>query len=453
MSAVFDIIENLLSLFDDMADESKEDTKESIDTICGDIIYPSSTLANRILQYKDDEEKLDEKSEGTKQPLLKSMEHDVPCKLCFINESNKKIYLYWIQYNGEIRSPPAIIKSNNKHKCNSYITHPFILSLSENSKDFKDIIAVYIPQNITYSQHNITINKSATKIKSEPGKIDEAKERKIWTIHSYEKSIINGFIIYFEIGLIDKYPALMHVLNTDLNKINGVVPSAALKILQSTPIWLNDSYLYYDYPKQTKEGKKYLIDIYKPPESMCFHPDPNWLKDHGNITNKAEGIEIYRAKDWIKERGYMPMVLLHEMGHAYHWYLDFNRSDVLNAYNFIKNSKDKLYREIPFILGGKRDAYALTNQMEYFSELTESYFGLNDFYPFNKQELRQYDKMGFKVMETVWFFDDKTIFIEHQKALKNRRADNDEKREEKNNDNKRDKIGSLEIDTSRIVSV
>merc|ERR1712087_762379 len=102
------------------------------------------------------------------------------------------------------------------------------------------------------------------------------------------------------------------------------------------------------------------------------------------------------------ERGYMPMVLLHELGHAYHWYLDFERADVRGAFEAAKGSEEGLYLAVPFVLGGTRDAYALTNQMEYFSELTESLFGLNDFFPFDKQELREYDPQGFGVVNMVW---------------------------------------------------
>jgi nucleoid-associated protein YejK len=47
-------------------------------------------------------------------------------------------------------------------------------------------------------------------------------------------------------------------------------------------------------------------------------------------------------------------------------------------------------------------AYALQNEKEYFAELTEAYLGKNDFYPFQRQELLNYDKNGYKVLEKVW---------------------------------------------------
>ena len=47
-------------------------------------------------------------------------------------------------------------------------------------------------------------------------------------------------------------------------------------------------------------------------------------------------------------------------------------------------------------------AYAATNQEEYFAELTEAYFGHNDWFPHNREELRKYDPRGFKMIEEVW---------------------------------------------------
>ena len=63
------------------------------------------------------------------------------------------------------------------------------------------------------------------------------------------------------------------------------------------------------------------------------------------------------------------------------------------------------------------------------------------------------DMIELKIINPGSELHDKTIFIEHQKALKNRRTGDDEQEKEKSNDDKRDKVGVLEVDTSRIVSV
>jgi hypothetical protein len=46
--------------------------------------------------------------------------------------------------------------------------------------------------------------------------------------------------------------------------------------------------------------------------------------------------------------------------------------------------------------------YALTDQKEFFAEMSESYFGMNDFFPFNREELQKAEPELFKLMEDVW---------------------------------------------------
>jgi hypothetical protein len=40
--------------------------------------------------------------------------------------------------------------------------------------------------------------------------------------------------------------------------------------------------------------------------------------------------------------------------------------------------------------------------MEYFSEICEAYWGENDYFPFNYEDLKAYDPQGFALMEKVW---------------------------------------------------
>jgi hypothetical protein len=49
-----------------------------------------------------------------------------------------------------------------------------------------------------------------------------------------------------------------------------------------------------------------------------------------------------------------------------------------------------------------RRHYALSNDREYFAELTESYFGKNDFEPFTRDELRAFDPDGYAMIEQLW---------------------------------------------------
>ena len=94
-------------------------------------------------------------------------------------------------------------------------------------------------------------------------------------------------------------------------------------------------------------------------------------------------------------------MVLHEMAHAYHHLVlgdDFKAIEA--AYRHAVDAK--LYESVPYCGGGKQKAYALTNSKEYFAELSEAYFGRNDFYPFVRSDLKKHDPQGYQLMEQVW---------------------------------------------------
>ena len=52
---------------------------------------------------------------------------------------------------------------------------------------------------------------------------------------------------------------------------------------------------------------------------------------------------------------------------------------------------------------GKLLAVSLIDAWQpYFAELSEAYFGTNDFYPFVRAELKEHDPRGYALMEKAW---------------------------------------------------
>ena len=100
----------------------------------------------------------------------------------------------------------------------------------------------------------------------------------------------------------------------------------------------------------------------------------------------------------------MPYLLLHELAHAYHdKVLSFKNEAIKAAYEKAKASGT--YDEVERFNGNdivKDEAYAMTTPQEYFAELTEAYFGKNNFYPFNRNELKEHDPEGYAVIEKAW---------------------------------------------------
>lgn len=121
-----------------------------------------------------------------------------------------------------------------------------------------------------------------------------------------------------------------------------------------------------------------------------YHPSAEWLKSHGLTPDKAKSVEIENASKCIGSSVDQPSMVLHELAHAYHdRVLGFDDSGILAAYrNAVEGHRHDLVRH----KSGKLErADALANAQEYFAEGTEAYFRRNDFFPFNRAELKHHD--------------------------------------------------------------
>jgi hypothetical protein len=127
------------------------------------------------------------------------------------------------------------------------------------------------------------------------------------------------------------------------------------------------------------------------------------LKAHGYSTDLAKCVHIPRAADLPVKRNIneQPWVILHELAHAYHdQVLGFDEPRIKEAYEKYKKSGRG---EKTLLFDGRRVRhYALTNQMEFFAQMTEAYFGVNDFFPFNRAELKESEPEIHDLLRRVW---------------------------------------------------
>ncbi|MEE2947310.1 MAG: metallopeptidase [Verrucomicrobiota bacterium] len=174
-------------------------------------------------------------------------------------------------------------------------------------------------------------------------------------------------------------------LSNHLQRIKYILPEAKVQALQKLPIWL-------DYH-------------YEPLGSMQYHPGATWLRANRHDPRLVKHVHIPRAKallnrgQWAKH----PYVILHELAHAYHDQVlegGFKNKAILNAYDEIK--KNGSYEKVLLYTGRTVKHYALTTPMEYFAESTESYLGVNDFYPFVRAELKKHDPQMFELQKKTW---------------------------------------------------
>jgi hypothetical protein len=52
--------------------------------------------------------------------------------------------------------------------------------------------------------------------------------------------------------------------------------------------------------------------------------------------------------------------------------------------------------------GAKVRHYAMTNHKEFFAEMSEAYFGTNDFFPFVHGELKESEPETFTMLREIW---------------------------------------------------
>jgi hypothetical protein len=137
--------------------------------------------------------------------------------------------------------------------------------------------------------------------------------------------------------------------------------------------------------------------------AMQYHPSAGWLKAHGYATNLAKCVHLPEAADLLTTRNIneQPWVVLHELAHAYHdQVLDFDEPRIRQASQRFKESG---HGDAALLYNGKRVRhYGLTDPKEFFAEMTEAYFGLNDFFPFNRAELMTAEPEIFDLMKTIW---------------------------------------------------
>lgn len=202
---------------------------------------------------------------------------------------------------------------------------------------------------------------------------------------NYQETNIVGFRVLVSSRMID-HPSELQLAFEELGRqrtaIALSVEPPVLEFLQTIPIWL-------EWAAKTNGAAEY-------------HPSREWLIENGYNPEKAGCIEINNAANFVRwSKKDQPSMLLHELAHAFHdQVLGWKDADVKNAFRQARESGR--YEKVAYVNGGKTRSYALTNEKEYFAELTEAYFGRNDFYPFIRSELEAFDAAGFSVIAKKW---------------------------------------------------
>ena len=178
----------------------------------------------------------------------------------------------------------------------------------------------------------------------------------------------------------------LDLLRAQLAEIVRVVPKPAVAELQKVDLWISPEY----------------AGIVPRAE---YHPNVRWLVANERDPVMAQGVEFTNVRIFEAETRRMPNFALHELAHSYHdRVLGFNDPRIAAAYAKAKASGkyDRVKRRDSEGRERFDRAYALSNDREYFAECTEAYFSTNDFYPFNRAELKEADPDMCALLETLW---------------------------------------------------
>ena len=201
-----------------------------------------------------------------------------------------------------------------------------------------------------------------------------------------------GWTVYVEKQLIDEQAPLAQEalvrLESELAWVVKKLPPLTLGDLRRVNLFL----LYG--PRARGGGRASGLEYF----NMRAVTHRSWLD-----SRMGRSIVIYDAENWVGISDlWARKALLHELGHAHqleHW--PERQEDIYAAWQ--QAMQGGLYQQVrPDDRDSHEPNYAARNQLEYFAELTATYFGGNSYFPYNRQQLKIYDPTGYALVRKMW---------------------------------------------------
>ena len=217
-----------------------------------------------------------------------------------------------------------------------------------------------------------------------------AKKKNTSFNHLFDIRNIEGWTVYINKRELPEHADVMNAaiehMQQQLYEVRLNVPAPAVAIMQqNVPLWVE-----YDTIGIAYHGRGWLVaNGYKPPDQETL-------------------VGFCRAKTFLDNALHQPWVVFHELAHGYdHRYV---RKSPHVGHELMRSAYDDA------MAAGKYDpvlcryskgtkAYGANNPGEFFSENSEAFFGANDFYPFVRAELKEYDPETYRALQIVWGVD------------------------------------------------
>ncbi len=196
---------------------------------------------------------------------------------------------------------------------------------------------------------------------------------------------IQGWTVHVDPSLLKNHESqrALAMLKNHLQRIEIVVAPERLKELRTIEIWIER-----EHPEL---------------HAMQYHPSRGWLIANNYDERLTRKVHIPNASQLLSKSQMLkhPAVVLHELAHGYHdQFLGFDNPEIMTV--FEKAQESGRYERVLDHSGRQVRHYGLSNCKEYFAEGTEAFFYRNDFYPFVRAELQDYDPALYELLMRVW---------------------------------------------------
>lgn len=200
----------------------------------------------------------------------------------------------------------------------------------------------------------------------------------------YSTRSIEGWQVHVDEVLLEPAsvgPDALELLAVKLFDVRRALPAAALEKLRSVPIWLSAA--------DTACA------------CACYHVSAEWLASNGHDPAKVRAVEITRADLFLDWSHQQPSMVLHELAHG--WFdRELGGRDARLTAALERARASGLYDSVLRFNGAREQHYALGNETEFLAEMTECWFGTNDYWPFVRAELLDADPQTAALMAEIW---------------------------------------------------
>lgn len=328
--------------------------------VAGRVPAPATASESRNRKHTEELKKVKSKTGGA------------PTTLSFINNLKQPVHVRWIDFDGRRDPRPAPLLQPGK-VTGMATTDGAVFVVTDENENALEL-------------HRADMNGWRVEIGGPI--VDYAKPQR-----TYREVTKDGFTIQVEASLLEQDAEAAEKatarLAANVKKALEVYPPHSHAAIRSTRLYVMHG------PKAAGGGRDDSIEyITKGQPDFIRSLDPKW---HHTLVIYS-GPAYARLSDmWALK------ATLHEFAHTYHlsnWPQE--QPDINAAY---RQAMDKgLYKNVKDTETGgiHANAYATTNGSEYFAELSACYFYRINYFPVNRDGLKQYDPDGYRLIEKMW---------------------------------------------------